>query len=269
MDVSFTSEDNTAVLTCGRGVFKFPVYKDVYPDLPLEANILGEIDADVFLDAFRKVMPACAKTDSNPALTAVLLEPTGENLLMAATDRYRLATVETTWTPTDPCEPVLLPAWAVERFLRAAEGTVSLGWDDRVVSLASGVLRATGRRMQGEFPQWRALMPTVPCDVTVNTGALMGALKRAQLAAEQDSPVELSFTNGSLKVSAGYGNRAEDVLDTSYNGPGFTALFGVSRLMDGLAGCTDMVGFGFTEPLKPVWLQSGDFNYTVLPRRRI
>jgi DNA polymerase III subunit beta len=267
--VSLSTDHDKAVLTCGRVEFRFPVYKEKYPDLPDNAGGSGAIEGDVFIDMVRRVIPACAKTDTNPALSAVLFEPTGDTLWMAATDRYRLAAVHSAWTPYGQCESALVPAWALERFTRSVSGTVELGWDERVVTLSSCNLQVTSRVMQGEFPKWRGLLPPEPPTVQVSAPDLLGALKRSQLACEQDSPVELTFTSGRLRVEAGYGNHAEDVLDATYQGDEFQALFGVGRLVDGLAGCADTVLFRFTEPLKPVHMQADNYFYTVLPRRRI
>jgi DNA polymerase-3 subunit beta len=267
--VSFSSESDKATLNCGRVEFKFPVYKEQYPSLPDNAGGMGSIEAEVFINLVRKVIPACAKTDVNPALSAVLFEPTGDTLWMAATDRYRLAAVQAGWVPYDQPQPALVPAWALERFTRSVSGIVELGWDDRVVTLSSGNLQVTSRVMQGDFPKWRGLLPQTPPTVKVSAPDLLGALRRSQLACEQDSPVELTFTDGCLRVEAGYGNHAQDLLDATYHGDEFQALFGVARLVDGLAACDDTVLFGFTEPLRPVHIQDGDYFYTVLPRRRI
>lgn len=268
-EVHFATDGNTVILTCGAGQFKFPAYIEEYPQLAGRADNLGEIEATAFADAIRKVVPAAAKTDSNPALTGVLLEPDGDTLWVASTDRYRLAAVECGWTPGGDAKRALLPAWAAERFARNTEDTVYLGWDDRVVTLRSGRQEVTTRVIAGEFPGWRKLLPEKPCSVEVDTEALLGALKRAQLAAEAESPVEITFVSGQLMIEAGEDNRAYDVLDAKYEGDEFKALFGIGKLVDGLAGCGDTAYFGFTEPLKPVHIQSGNYSYTVLPRRRL
>jgi DNA polymerase III sliding clamp (beta) subunit (PCNA family) len=174
------------------------------------------------------------------------------------------------WKPLDALQAVLVPPWAVERFSRGADGTVTLGWDDRVVTLQCENLQVTSRVTGGEWPSnWRSMLPDVPCPVEVDTEDLLGALKRAQLASEADSSVELSFTTGQLHIAAGYGNHSDDVLDASYDGPEFRVLFGIGYLTDGLAGCGAVTSFGFTDPLRKVFVTSGSYSYTLLPRRRL
>lgn len=269
-DVHFETELLVATMTCGRVQFKFPVYKDDYPSLPAPAKTAGTVDSNIFAETVKKVSPASSKNASHPTLASMYLEPNGDTLWAVCTDKFRLAAVQAPWKPLEALEPVLVPPWAVERFTRGAEGTVSLGWDDRVVTMQADNLQVTSRVTGGEWPgNWREMLPDIPCTVNVDTEDLLGALKRAQLASEADSPVELLFTSGRLHIQAGYGNHSDDVLDAGYDGPEFRVLFGIGYLSDGLAGCGPVTTFGFTDPLKKVFVTSGSFSYTLLPRRRL
>lgn len=267
--VHFACDGDHATVVCGRSQFKFPVYKQDYPGFPEPAGNYGSIDGAVFADMVRKVVCAASKSDSNPALASVLFEPDGDTLYTASTDRYRLACMNAAWESSGAVKSALVPSWAVERFTRGVEGTVTLGWDDRVVTLAAGSYQVTSRLIQGEFPKaWRGLLPATPCDITVDTAELLAALKRAQIASEQDSPVELTFQAAELRVEAGYGNHADDVVDATYTGDPVKALFGIGMLVDGLSGCGDTASFGFSEPLK-LHIQSGNYTYTLMPRRKL
>lgn len=267
-EIRFIKHDVNATLTCGRGKFTFPIYKEDYPQLLPSVVPSGFIDREVFTEAIRMVTPATSKIDTQPALCAVLLHPDGEALWLVATDRYRMASVSVPWTATGPLKPVLVPSWAAEKFTRTSGGDIiELGWSEHVATFTCGVQQLTTRLVSGTFPDWRKLRPQIPCEVEVSTGALLAALKRASLAAEQNAPVELIFTHGQLNLEAGYTNTAYDVLDAAYSGDEFRVLFGISYLTDGLAGCGDRVRFGFTASDKPVFLTSGAYSYTVLPRK--
>lgn len=269
-DVHFITEDHVATLTCGKIQFRFPIYKEEYPQIPDPAEPVGQVDAEPFQEAIRKVIPAASRGDTNPTLSAVYLEPADHTLWAVCTDRYRLAAVQVPWVPADMVKAALLPSQAAEKFTRNVSGPITLGWDDKVVSMDADGILVTSRVLTGEFPaQWRNLLPQVPCTVEVSTEDLLNALKRASLAAEVNSPVELTFTAGRLHVEAGFGNHADDVLDCSYNGDEFRVLFGIGYLTDGLAGCDATARFGWTDPLKPVYVESGEYTYTILPRRQI
>jgi DNA polymerase-3 subunit beta len=262
----------TTTITCGRAVFKLQAYRDLYPTVVQGGETPGTLLADDFSKAIQATASAASKKDSNPALHGLLLDsdPNERTLTLAATDRYRVAVFEVGWDITG-LGSCVIPTWAAERFRRGiTTDEVFIGWDDNQCTMKSANFALTTRRIAGTFADWRRFLPTEPPDVTVNVEGLTGAVKRAQLAADADNPVELTFTMGAVRVSAGDSTRAEETVDAAYDGGEFTALFGVSMLLDGLNGCEEEnVALGFTEPLKPVHLSSGRFRYTILPRRRI
>lgn len=268
-EISFTTSDNTVIVKSGRSEFTCRCYKDEYPKIPEPAPKLGTVDSELFADAVKKIVPATGKDGSNPALAAILLETKGDTLSMVTTDKYRIAVVTLPWTGTE--DSCLIPGWVAERFTRGATGSVSLGWDDRVCSMEASGFAVTVRLVEGEFPGWRKHLPSEPPDVEVDAGELAAAVKRAKLTVFSDAtPVELRFTGGMVYVESGdSGNGFRDSVECSYTGEEFAALFGIGKLLDGLTGCDESCFFGFTAPLKPVYLKSGSFVYTIVPRRRI
>jgi len=269
-EVRFTSDRVNCVLACGRVNFKFPLIRDEYPDLPVRASAIGTLDEGVFTEMVRKVLPASAKGDTNPSLATVYIESDGDTLWAVSTDKFRLAAVESGWKHDGDIKGLkgaLIPAWAADRFTKGAEGPVAIGWDENVVTLRAGNLAVISRVMQGTFPKWRKLIPDEDCTVTVNANALRGALQRAQLASgEQHASAELTFDSGKLHVTAGSDNYADDLMDAEHHGEPFKALFGISMLVDGLAGCDDTAWFGWSPP--HVWIQSGTYTYAFTPRRK-
>jgi DNA polymerase III subunit beta len=275
-DVHFAATPELATITCGRGEFKLRAYKDEYPGAAKDCDMTGSVGGDDLSAAIRAVIPAASRKDGNPALHGVLLDPLSnhEHLTLVATDRYRVASFDIGVGDAAGLAGLgscVIPTWAAERFRKGITSPlVDMGWDDSSCTMWSGGLTCTVRQIAGKFADWSRFLPTEPPDVTVNVEGLLGAVKRAQLAADADNPVELTFTAGAVRVSAGDSTRAEETVDAAYDGGEFTALFGVSMLLDGLNGCEEEnVALGFTEPLKPVHLSSGRFRYTILPRRRV
>lgn len=276
-NVKVREEGQSVIITCDRATFKLRAFTESYPELPVIAGKLLTVYEGLG-DAIRKVTPAAAKTEANPALTSVEIGcRDGEYLTATATDRYRVATITVARAAPGALKDssCLVPAWAAERFSRAIIDAAYIGWDERVCTLTARInelsdgLEVTTRLMQGSFPDWRKLMPEDDPSVEVKAEELTGALKRSRIASEEDSPVELTFARGQLRVEAGSGNRCTDVLDCGYDGEEFTALFGIGKLLDGLAGCNETCKFGFTTPSDPVHIHSGNYKYMILPRRKI
>jgi DNA polymerase III subunit beta len=270
-DVSFSASGGMVTITCGRAVFKFQSYKEDYPEAGKDSETPATLPAEDFSDAIRAVIPSASKKDSNMVLHGLLLDPDPKTktLTLVATDRYRVASFELPWDG-ETLEPCVIPTWAAERFRRGVTTPeVHLGWGESMCTMKSGDFTLTARRIAGEYADWRRFLPKEPPDVTVNVAELVAAVKRAQLVADGDEPVQLRFTMGDLYVEAGGATRSTEVLSAGYDGEEFVVLFGIPYFLDGLNGCEEEVcRFGFTGSLQPVNLQSGRFRYTLLPRRR-
>lgn len=254
-------------ITCGRSTFTLKPYTEPYPGLAGECDTPATVDSEDFSRAVRTVIPAASQKDANPALHGLLLAPDGDSLTLVATDRYRVAVFRLPWDGA--ASDCVIPVGAAERFRRGIAGKeVFLGWNDTGCTMQSGNFAMTTRQIAGTYADWRKFFTGGDSQVEVDVETLTSAVKRAQLVAEVDDPVQLQFTGGELLVSAGVETTAVETIDVGYQGE-FTALFGVGLLLDGLAGCEgENVSFGFTGSLKPVRLSSGRFDYVILPRRR-
>ena len=101
-----------------------------YPTLPASPETSGTIAGDVFTQAVAQVSVAADKGDTLPILTGVRMEIDGDKVTLLATDRYRLAMRELTWSPsaTDASHVALIPARQLSDTARAlgASGSVEL-----------------------------------------------------------------------------------------------------------------------------------------------
>src|SRR4029453_5971728 len=90
-------------LVCGSARFTLPTMPvEDYPSLPELPASAGRVDAALFATAVSQVAMAGGRDETLPMMTGVRIELTGDTLALLATDRYRLAVREMTWTPDDP-----------------------------------------------------------------------------------------------------------------------------------------------------------------------
>ena len=112
--VDVALDGSRLTITCGAAKFTLPTMPvDDYPKLPVMPTTAGTVSGAEFAAAVGQVAVAAGRDDTLPMLTGVRLEIEGEKLTLAATDRYRLAVRELTWSPTDPTAAsaqVLVPA---------------------------------------------------------------------------------------------------------------------------------------------------------------
>jgi DNA polymerase-3 subunit beta len=266
------SVDGTRVsLTCGSARFSLPTMAvEDYPALPALPEETGVISSDLFAEAIGQVAVAAGRDDTLPMLTGIRVEISGEKVVLAATDRFRLAERELTWSTSsaDIEAAVLVPAKTLSEAAKAgADGTevhLSLGAGSAVgkeglLGIRSDGKRSTTRLLDAEFPKFRQLLPTEHTAVaTIGVAELTEAIKRVALVADRGAQVRMEFADDVLRLSAGADDvgRAEEDLPVEFSGEPLTIAFNPTYLTDGLGSLhTERVTFGFTTPSRPAVLR--------------
>ena len=288
--VEIATDAAKVVLTCGSARFSLltlPV--EDYPALPDMPAASGSLRGDSFAAAVAQVSIAAGRDDTLPVLTGVRLEIDGEKITMAATDRYRLAVRDLAWTP----EQSGLSAIALVPARTLADTAKSLTGADKVtVALASGTgteglvgfegagRRTTSRLLDGEFPKYRSLLPSEsPIRATVDTAALIESVRRVALVAERNTPIRLSFSDGSVTLEAGSGDEAQasESLDAQLVGDDISIAFNPGYLLDGLNALDALYAqLSFTASTRPAVISGKsiadepaleDYRYLLMPVR--
>lgn len=288
--VEVVTEGAKVVVLCGSARFTLltlPV--DDYPALPEMPTASGTVASDLFAASVAQVAVAAGRDDTLPVLTGVRVEIEGDTVTLAATDRYRLAVRELLWKP----EQAGLSAVALVPARTLADTAKSLtSGDDVTLALASagageGMMgfegngrRTTTRLLEGDFPKYRALLPTESAAVaSVETAAFVEAVKRVALVAERSTPIRLSFTVDGLVLEAGSGDEAQasEGVEAAFEGDDISIAFNPTFLLDGLGAIDAPVAqLSFTTPTKPAVLTgkaaadaeaNSDYRYLIMPVR--
>ncbi|UGQ58344.1 DNA polymerase III subunit beta [Rhodococcus pyridinivorans] len=266
--------DGTRVLiTCGSAKFSLPTMPvEDYPQLPALPQQTGALSGDLFAEAISQVAVAAGKDDTLPMLTGIRVEIEGTDMVLAATDRFRLAVRKLEWMPTaeSTSSAVLVPAKTLSEAAKTVGGSsnspvqLALGSGSSVG--AEGLLgivaegrRTTTRLLDAEFPKFRQLLPNEHTAMaTVEIAPLVDAIKRVALVAERGAQVRLEFTEGSVMLSAGGDDagRAEESHPAEFFGEPLIIAFNPGYLLDGLTSLhADKVSFGFTTSSRPAVLR--------------
>src|ERR1700742_1291965 len=269
--IDFYVDGNRVALTCGSAKFSLPTMAvEDYPTLPTLPDETGVLPADVFAEAIGQVAIAAGRDDTLPMLTGIRVEISGESVVLAATDRFRLAVRELTWSALSPDveASVLVPAKTLAEAakggidgseVRLALGAGSGVGKDGLLGITGNGKRSTTRLLDAEFPKFRQLLPAEHTAVaTINVAELTEAIKLVALVADRGAQVRMEFTDGMLRLSAGAEDvgRAEEDLAVDFVGEPLTIAFNPTYLTDGLASVhTERVSFGFTTPGKPALLR--------------
>jgi DNA polymerase-3 subunit beta len=285
--VDLATEGARVQLTCGSARFSLPTLPlDEYPSLPEMPEVAGTIGSDAFAAAVASVAVAAGKDDTLPVLTGIRVELDGEELTLAATDRYRLAVRTLRWKPADPSmqATALVPARTLAESAKSltsgAEVTVSLAAGasgEGLLGLSGGSRRTTTRLLDGEFPKYRSLLPdSSSATAALDTASLIDAVRRVSLVASRTSPVRLAFSADGVVLEAGGLDEAEaaEALPAQFDGEPLTIAFNPTYLLDGLGAIdSDEARLSFTGPTKPAVLTgkagdgAGDYRYLLMPVR--
>ncbi len=270
VDVSL---DGTRVaIVCGSSRFSLPTMPvEDYPALPEVPTVTGSIPAELFAEAIGQVAIAAGRDDTLPMLTGIRVEIENDTVVLAATDRFRLAVRELTWEPSSgDTAAVLVPAKTLSESAKSAGAE---GWSAVSLALGSagsigtegllGILgqgrQTTTRLLDAEFPKFRQLLPPSHTSMaTVDIAPLTDAIKRVALVAERGAQVRMEFTEGSVLLTAGGDDagKAEEGVPVEFHGAPLTIAFNPGYLLDGLAALhTTAADFGFTTPSRPAVLR--------------
>jgi DNA polymerase-3 subunit beta len=273
-------------IVCGSARFSLPTMPvEDYPQLPEMPETSGTVVAGEFAEAVTQTAIGAGRDDTLPMLTGIRVEIEGEKLTLAATDRFRLAVRDLSWTPDKPdmSTAVLVPAKtladAAKSLGGATEVTVALG--DGLLGLAAGGRRTTVRLLDVEFIKYRSLLPTEhTTTVDVPAGALGDAIKRVALVTDRGHHLRMQVTDGSLRLSAGGDDEgsAEEELPAEADGNELLIAFNPAYLLDGLGVIhTETVRMAFTTPSRPALMlpvakddDAGEppaYRYLVMPAR--
>lgn len=274
-----------AQLTCGSARFTLPTLPvEDYPTLPEMPAVAGTVPGDAFAGAVAQVAVAAGRDDTLPTMTGVRVEIDGDRIVMAATDRYRLAARELSWQPgsSGMSAVALVPARTLTETAKAMssaeEITVALagtGAGESLIGFSGAGRQTTTRLLEGQFPPYQSLWPKETATVAhVQVAPLVEAVRRVSLVAERSTPVRLRFSDGEVVLEAGGSDEAQasEALEAGLEGEGLTIAFNPSFLLDGLGALgSDTARFAFTAATKPAVLSGkdggSDYRYLLMPVR--
>jgi DNA polymerase-3 subunit beta len=268
-------------LICGATTFHLRTLRaEDFPTLPSPtADSRVELPAPAFVETISRVARSASRDETRPVLTGILISAAGQELRMVATDSYRLSVKETTLeAPLEGTLEANVPARALQELARIEQQTgaetvaVSVGQNQAIFELGDVVL--SSRLIDGQFPNYRQLLPeSVEHELRLSSAEVTDVVRRISLLAQKNAPLRMSFSDGSLSVSAQTPDvgEASEAIPVPYKGELFEIGFNPEFLRDGLESIdTDELVLKLISPLRPGLIESpdsGDFVYLIMPIR--
>lgn len=276
VEVELTEDEMS--ISAGRSQFSVrPLSLEDYPAQGEPSAEPVVVPAEAMSEALHQVVRAASTDDARAVLTGVLLTSEDDGIRMVATDSYRLAVRDLPDSSVlGSGQKVLIPARALGELQRligdASELSVRLG--EREATFDIGNTRLSTRLIEGEFPNYRNLLPSSqPNTLTVAKASLLEAIRRVKILAQDSTPVKLALGGDTVRLTAitqDVGNAAEEV-DAGYEGAEMEVAFNPEYLVAGVEAVdSDDVTLTTVDPMKPAVLRGvgkDDYLYLLMPVR--
>jgi DNA polymerase-3 subunit beta len=247
-----------------------------FPRLP-DLDTVGTftVDRQTLLDTIARVARSASRDESRPVLTGILVRFEQGKLVMVATDSYRMSVKETAFEGDTPDLEAIIPARALSELARIAQSgeTLELGVHENQVVFAADDVWLTTRRIDGQFPNYKQLLPeTFEHEVTLPRAELLDAVRRVAVMAQRNSPLRMRFAEGEVTLLAQTQDvgEARESLPVAFSGEAMEIGFNADFLREGVESVTaDDIQLRLISPLRPGLIHAAgdDFWYLIMPIR--
>lgn len=249
------------------------VVADEFPELPTideSSSVRYEIAAEDFKQAVAQTIITTSNDNTRPVLTGVYWHSHDGFLYLAGTDGYRLSERRLVETSSDVA--AIIPTSTLQEVLRTVSDEVTeveILFDESQVRFRAGDSEVTSRLIDGNFPDYRQLIPTTSeTSLTLNKAEFVRITKIAGLFA-RESGGSVTITASSEKnevaihsIASQLGeNTSEAAADVTGDGQVTLNSRYLSEALGVLDG--DTVEFRFSGKLAPTVLSAvkKDVNY--------
>lgn len=246
------------------------VVSDEFPTLPSITPTHTIVLSSLLLkQAINQTVITASHDDTRPVLTGVLCHAYEGNLYFAATDGYRLAERRLAATKEDI--KALIPASTLQEVARVVPedvDEVTLLFDDAQVRFQAGDVEITSRLIDGNFPDYRQLIPK-KTDITaaLQTAELVRITKIASLFARESGgsvTIHTDTTNKVVSIHSVASQLGENTSEAAAEVDNEGSVTLNSRYLLEALGCVESptITFGFSGKLAPCVVRPvGDDSY--------
>jgi DNA polymerase-3 subunit beta len=277
VSIEHLPEEGVVQIVSGSASFRLHTFAtEDFPRLPDVALAqLYPVEREALLDTVSRVSRAASRDESRPVLTGILVRFEGGRIVMAATDSYRLSVKETAVSGELPELEAIIPARALAELTRIAGSAdeLQLGVHDNHVVFGADESWLTTRRIDGQFPNYRQLLPEAfEHEVPAARDELLDVVRRVSVMAQRNSPLRLRFEDGQLTISAQTQDVGEsrESLPVQFAGEPLEIGFNADFLRDGIESVDgDQAVLKLISSLRPGLItgEGDDFWYLIMPIR--
>lgn len=273
-EFSITASDQKTIIK-GDNSTDFPLLPSVEKE---RAYTISKKDFEVGL---QQTVVAASVDETRPEIAGVLFNFSTTELILAATDSYRLAERKINLTPASHTEPikVILPQRAAQELLRITQASttehISLYVTDSQLACDIDDTEFVSRVIEGNFPDYEQIIPTHGITTAIiKTDEFIKAVKGAALFSKTGiNDIKLTFTpdSNTLYINAVNAQLGENTTTLACNlsGSENSIVFNYRYLLDGLQQLRyPEAELMIVDPMSPGVLrpvETGQYLYIIMP----
>lgn len=263
--LAIKADDKSVVsLVCGKIAMDINgLPADEFPPMPKEDGGTFSLSGDVLKGIVDKVGIAVSDDETRVRLCGVNLRG-GDQLRATGTDTHRMSTMA---CDVQVDVDLIVPLKAMQMAAELGDVEVSVG--DHI-AFDNGTTRLVSRVIDGEFPDYRKVIPEKNMSFSCDRDLLVSAIKRCAVVANKDNcKVAMAIQKNSLTLSATsskIGSAEEDIPIENNGVEDGEAAFNTNYLLDGLKlDDSDSVTIHFAQFGSGPILIEGSADYVVMP----
>jgi len=282
--VKLEFKDKKLSVSCGSFSASFAgISADEFPPLPSLKDKKPDVvfPFSSFSPSITKVSFAAAHDEGRPVLTGVKFEPKEEELILAATDGYRLSVKKLKKSKIKISSPLIIPARSLLEVLKIVgegeEEEIGLSFTEKGNQVIFSLPEAEviSRLIEGEFPEYGKIIPSsFSTKLILEKEAFLKALKTAAIFARDSANiVKFKIEKDGLVVSANSPQVGENKtkVEAKVEGKENQIAFNCRFLLEFLAKIEgEEVIFEMTESLNPGVFripQDPEYLHVIMPVR--
>jgi DNA polymerase-3 subunit beta len=278
-------ENNWIEVSAGRARFKmvgldpkeFPAMPAAPKDDDKHAAL---IPAATLMEMVERTLFAVSTDETRVNLSGVYVERAQKDQLrLVATDGHRLAMITRPVEGLVPAAGVLLPRKGIQeitKMLETGDGPLAMAVHAGIVHISRGSVELSMRLLEGDFPDYKQVVPAESeRRVVISTAAFLAALRRVSLvSSERTCGVRLDVDGSRMNVSSinpDIGEASEEI-EVEYEAAAITVGFNARYIIDVLQvlASDSRVEMAFNDEVSPAVLRSeseADYSCVVMPMR--
>ncbi|MFA9262336.1 MAG: DNA polymerase III subunit beta [Undibacterium sp.] len=246
------------------------------------------IQSELFKQGLQRTLFCVSLNESRPELTGVLMNISAANLVLVATDSFRLAE----WHSQEVIErenndqaeiSVIIPSYTLQEVLRVMSQpieVVEVTLEENQIFFELGSTRIVSRLINGRFPEYQAILPKqYALNVTMTQDDLQRALKMAtsfSVYSSGEVTFQLNPEEGKLEItsqSQGIGEQVAKIPFTGTVNEALQVVFSPRYILEGVSAQRgNEIILSLNSPSTPVRISSdkeqASYLYIVMPIRK-